>query len=606
MRKKDRKSLIGYGEKELEKLSYELRSQIFDAVKTNGGHLSANLGSTDRTISLLRAFDPFYDDVLFDVGHQSYAFKLLTGRKLYHLRRTNGLAPFSLRAESKADRYDNGHAGDALSTARGRALRKKEEARNSYTVVVIGDASFLNGRTREALGRLSSLHLKRFIIVLNDNGRSIGKNNGFLSSYYASFRKNLSPLREDSSSLVDLPREEGGSLPLKSGDSFFSAFGLRNIGPLSGHDFLSRDEAFKTAKDLSLSFPVIVHLRTIKGYGYLKARKDQDGKYHCVGKGFPDAKSVPDLFQEKKAEYLLSERKKDKGLYLISPDSVFSASLGKLFSLFPGRCVNTGIGEENAIGRASGLRLKAKKAVVDLSSPFLQRGYDQVRENICRQSLSPLFFVEKAGLNGEDGESHQGLYDVSRLRSIPGEKKVRMPFDLSSLEFILKEFPFSLNGPLFVRLPGKEEVKDRKIRGLGDIFPLDRYSKGKYAFLGIGPRGRKVAEKRKLYRRFDAFRMLDLLPKPETLEKRNLTKYKKIFLYDPYSTVEGTGKWLSGYLEEKGYQGQYHCFAFANRFYPVGQNEDILKRNSLSDEEVYAQILSLCNRRRKKRKKEND
>ena len=155
MRKRDRKSLLTYSKEELDKLSFELRGEILDAVIHNGGHLSSNLGATDRTISLLRAFDPFYDDILFDVGHQTYAYKLLTGRKLYHLRKTNGLSPFRLRSESKADQYDNGHAGDSLSTAMGRTRRKNAEKRDTYTVVVIGDASLFNGRAREALEQLS-------------------------------------------------------------------------------------------------------------------------------------------------------------------------------------------------------------------------------------------------------------------------------------------------------------------------------------------------------------------------------------------------------------------------------------------------------------------
>ena len=601
MRKRDHKSLKSYSSKELDQLSFELRGDIFDAVNRNGGHLSPNLGSTDRTISLLRAFDPFYDDILFDVGHQRYAYKLLTGRKLYHLRKTNGLSPFSLRSESKADRYDSGHAGDSISTAIGRATRKKMEKRETYTVVVIGDASLFNGRAREGLEQLSRRKLTRFILVLNDNGRSIGKNTGSFTREYSSYRKDFSRLA-DSSSLVDLPRDDFQVIKSdKKTDSIFKHFALPVIGPISGHDFDKRDEAFNQAKLQALNGPVIVHLRTIKGYGFPPARKDTVGKYHCVESGFTDRKDAIYPFEKRKEEFLLSERKKKKDIYLISPDSIYSAGLREVFNQFPGRCINTEIGEENAIGISAGLALKNKRPIVDISSSFLQRGYDQIREDVSRQKLPVLFFVEKAGLNGEDGESHQGLYDVSILKTIPS-CKVRMPFDLSSFEYIRKRRAFTGDSPLFVRLPKEKEIKDRKIRGRSDLFELDRYSKGKYALLAIGPLGRRLAEKRKQYKKFDIFRRIDLLPDDSILDRVNLLGYKRIFLYDPYSTAEGSYEKIASYLFSHSYKGKFKSYTFENKFIPCGQNEDLLRRNSLTPNDVYDDLLEINRRHRKKEK----
>lgn len=601
MRKRDRKSLLTYSKEELDKLSFELRGEILDAVIHNGGHLSSNLGATDRTISLLRAFDPFYDDILFDVGHQTYAYKLLTGRKLYHLRKTNGLSPFSLRSESKADQYDNGHAGDSLSTAMGRTRRKNAEKRDTYTVVVIGDASLFNGRAREALEQLSRRNLKRLIIVLNDNGRSIGENKGSFAKEYLPLRKDFSDLK-DSSLLLELPREENQTSLKEEKDSIFSHFSLPVIGPVSGHSFTAREDTFKEAKQKALNGPVLVHLRTIKGYGYSKARKDKEGKYHCVEKDFDKETDTCYPLSKKKKEFLLNERKKKKDIYVIAPDSIYSSGLKEVFDEFPLRCINTEIGEENAIGIASGLRLKNKKAVIDISSCFLQRGYDQIRENVSRQKLPALFFVEKAGLNGEDGESHQGLYDVARLKSIPS-CKVRMPFDISSLEYIRKVYSFSSDKPLFVRIPREKDVRDRKIRGFTDLFPLDRYRKGKYAFIGVGPLGMQLAEKRKRYHRFDVFRLLDLLSEDSLFDSYNLLRYKRIFFYDPYSTKEGSASHIGSYLLRHSYKGKYYPKAFENKFVPVGQNEDLLKRNSLYPSDVLEDILDTCHRHRKKEKK---
>ena len=298
----------------------------------------------------------------------------------------------------------------------------------------------------------------------------------------------------------------------------------------------------------------------------------------------------------------MNERKKKKDIYVIAPDSIYSSGLKEVFDEFPLRCINTEIGEENAIGIASGLRLKNKKAVIDISSCFLQRGYDQIRENVSRQKLPALFFVEKAGLNGEDGESHQGLYDVARLKTIPS-CKVRMPFDVSSLEYIRKVYSFSSDKPLFVRIPREKDVRDRKIRGFTDLFPLDRYRKGKYAFIGVGPLGMQLAEKRKRYHRFDVFRLLDLLSEDSLFDSYNLLRYKRIFLYDPYSTKEGSASHIGSYLLRHSYKGKYYPMAFENKFVPVGQNEDLLKRNSLYPRDVLEDILDTCHRHRKKEKK---
>ena len=178
-----------------------------------------------------------------------------------------------------------------------------------------------------------------------------------------------------------------------------------------------------------------------------------------------------------------------------------------------------------------------------------------------------------------------------------------MPFDVSSLEYIRKVYSFSSDKPLFVRIPREKDVRDRKIRGFTDLFPLDRYRKGKYAFIGVGPLGMQLAEKRKRYHRFDVFRLLDLLSEDSLFDSYNLLRYKRIFLYDPYSTKEGSASHIGSYLLRHSYKGKYYPMAFENKFGPVGQNEDLLKRNSLYPRDVLEDILDTCHRHRKKEKK---
>ena len=599
MEKKEYLALKELNISQLKSLAYSIRSDILLNVRENGGHLSSNLGIVELTLSLFRNFDPLDDDILFDVGHQTYPYKILTKRSLSTLRQLDGEPPFSSKEDSIFDKYNNGHSSTAISTSMGIAKAKKDSKNKSYTLALVGDASISSGLSFEALNNLSSNNNLPLIIVLNDNGMSISKNIGFLSKRFEKIRKSRFYFKTSSSLQKKLTRNKftrkiysflstikNSIKNLFINRNLFEAMNLKYIGPYNGHDYTQLDLAFERAKFYAKNNKTcVVHIVTKKGYGYSPAMKDIDGDFHGVKTKFDETREISyPSFSEIKATYYLDLIKSDKSVYVISPAMEKGSGLTDVFKKYPSNCIDVGINEEHAITFASGLAIKNKKIIIDIYSTFLQRGYDQLFEDISREYIPATIMVEKVGLSGGDGASHHGIYDVGFIRSIP-RSKIYMPFDYKSAIYLFKNKMFKENCPLFIRLSrDTPHVLYDKYENKDSYYILENNSDN--LIIGIGPRAVPVLNE---FSSFDNVELISLLPSDEELSFIK-TKYKNIFFYDAYSTSSGTLSIIKEYLYKIKYTGNFYYYTFENKFYPHGKVDDLLIKYHMDENYVIDDI----------------
>jgi 1-deoxy-D-xylulose-5-phosphate synthase len=430
-------ALKGLGGAELERLAAEIRERLVTTVARTGGHLAPNLGVVELTIGLLRALDTPHDRVIWDVGHQSYVYKLLTGRRdrFDTLRQYGGLCGFPKRSESPYDTFDTGHASNSLSVALGLAQARDAAGGDEHVVAVIGDGSMTGGMAFEALNHAGHLGTK-LVVVLNDNEMSISENVGALASYLARVR--LDPrymrLRDDVESAVSKVPGIGAGL-VAAGEAakesfkqlvvpgmLFEELGWKYVGPINGHDVQMVQDAVTWAKNVE--GPVIVHAVTRKGRGYEPAETSPDtfhgispfevetGKVNGTGVG-------PPTFTAVFSEAIVAEAARDDRICAITAAMPTGTGLDRFAAAYPDRFYDVGIAEQHAVGLAAGLAVGGRRPVVAIYSTFLQRAYDQVIMDVCLQNLPVVFALDRAGLVGEDGPTHHGVFDMTYLRCVP-------------------------------------------------------------------------------------------------------------------------------------------------------------------------------------------
>ena len=424
-------------ERDLTPLAAELRETILRTAAHNGGHFASNLGAVELTVALHRAFDTPDERILFDVGHQAYAHKLLTGRagRFDTLRRFGGLSGFTNRDESPYDTVTAGHSGSALSVAAGIAESERLKGSERWTVAVVGDGSFTNGMVYEALNAVAGSGL-RLCIVLNDNSMSISRNVGGLSRYlslirtstrYFSFKLHLKrffsrvpgiggAMIRASKAVRDFIKRTGGA------ETFFEKLGLEYIGPVDGHDVSRLIRVFEEAK--TKKAPVVVHCVTKKGYGYPDAEAHPE-RYHSVGpfdldKGVPERAPGGPSFTRTAGETLTALAGEDGTVTAITAAMADGCGLGEFAARFPDRFFDVGIAEEHAVALAGGLALGGMRPVAVLYATFAQRVFDQMWHDVRLQRAGVIFAFSHAGLVPGDGVTHQGIWDVSLFSRIPG------------------------------------------------------------------------------------------------------------------------------------------------------------------------------------------
>ncbi|MDR1320911.1 MAG: 1-deoxy-D-xylulose-5-phosphate synthase [Gracilibacteraceae bacterium] len=471
-------------QEDLAALAAELREEIIGVTAENGGHLASSLGVVELTIALLREFEPPADSIVWDVGHQAYAWKLLTGRRerFATLRQPGGLAGFPRRDESPCDAFGAGHSSTSISAALGFAKARDIQREGGYAVAVIGDGSMSAGMAYEALNHAGAAKTN-LIVVLNDNEMFISKHVGAMSKYLNRLRTASAYTRGKSdvkAFLRGLPLvgETMSNAVRKAKNTLkyfllpgmlFEEMGFTYIGPIDGHDIAALTDVFAQAK--KQPGPVLVHAVTRKGMGYEPAMRDPD-VFHGVGPfdretGEPRKKNGSPTYSEVFGETLCRLGQDDQSIVAVTAAMGNGTGLDQFGLMYPRRFFDVGIAEQHAVTFAAGLALAGLKPVVSMYSTFYQRAYDQVLHDVCLQNAQVVFAVDRAGLVGEDGPTHHGVFDIALFRAIPN-LTIMAPKDENELRHMLRA-AFTLPNPAALRYP---RGKGRGDKQEDDSMPL--------------------------------------------------------------------------------------------------------------------------------------
>lgn len=479
-------------ERELAGLAEEIRTFLVEKISKTGGHLASNLGVVELTMAMHLSFQLPEDKMIWDVGHQSYTHKILTGRKegFDGLRKYGGMSGFPKRKESDCDAFDTGHSSTSISAGLGYA-RGRDILGQDYSVIsVIGDGSLTGGMAYEALNNAAEMKTN-FIIVLNDNHMSISKNVGGMSSYLGELRtaRAYTDLKDTVENVLGsipfggekmvrhIKRTKSSIKQLLVPGMFFEDMGIKYLGPVDGHDLKALCRAFTEAK--RVKGPVLVHVLTKKGKGYLPA-EENPSRFHGTGPfdiqtGEPISKSGKDSCTDVFSKVMLDLAKKDDRLVAITAAMEDGTGLAAFHRYYPDRFFDVGIAEGHGVTFAAGLAAAGLHPVFAVYSSFLQRGFDQMIHDVCLQKLPVVFAVDRAGLVGSDGETHQGIFDLSFLSAIPN-MSIFAPKNMWELKAGL-EFAVSFGGPFAIRYPRGEAY-----RGLKEFHAPVEYGRGEMLY----------------------------------------------------------------------------------------------------------------------------
>ncbi len=477
-------------------LADEIRQFLIESVSRTGGHLASNLGVVELTMALHNVLDLPKDKIIWDVGHQAYTHKILTGRQegFARLRMEGGMSGFPKRKESPCDAFDAGHSSDSISAGLGYVRARDLSGDNYYVVSVIGDGALTGGMAYEALNNAAELKTN-FIIILNDNNMSISRNVGGMSSYLSALRtaesytgmklsvtKTLKKVPKVGTALVDTVRKTKSSIKqLIIPGMLFENMGLTYLGPVDGHNMRQMMKLFNEAK--RVEGPVIVHVLTEKGRGYRPASLHPD-RFHGTGPfdiktGKPLAVKKGLTYTEVFSNTMKDLGRKEKKLVGITAAMPEGTGLKEFGRLFPDRFFDVGIAEEHAVSFAAGLALGGMIPVVAIYSSFLQRSVDQMLQDVCMQNLHVIFAIDRAGIVGADGETHHGCFDLSYLTMMPN-MTVMAPKNQQELKEML-EFAVKADGPCAIRYP-----KGHAYQGLEEFQSPVEYGKSEVLFRGTG------------------------------------------------------------------------------------------------------------------------
>lgn len=599
--------------KELEKLSTEIRQFLIDKVSKNGGHLSSNLGIVDLTIAIHKVFDSPKDKIIFDVGHQSYTHKILTGRAkdFDKLRKFNGLSGFQKRNESIHDAYEAGHSSTSLSAALGYAIARDMNKKKYNVIAVIGDGSIGNGLAYEALNHIGSLKTP-LIVILNDNEMSISKNVGAINNMLDKIRSNykyanaknktkniirLIPIiGKPLNNFISFTKDTLKKMYVKEG-SLFEDFGLDYYGPINGHDYDELETYLEIAK--KATSPVLLHVITEKGKGYEFSEHDEEGKWHGVapfdketGKPLKQSDSTIS-WSEVISKKLIELAKKDEDIVAITPAMANGAKLNNFKEQFPKRFIDVGIAEEHALVLANAMAIEGKKPFVSIYSTFLQRGYDQVQQDIARMNLPVVIGIDRAGLVGEDGETHQGIYDISYLSHIPN-LVIMAPHNAKEAGDLLYT-AFNLNKPVAIRYSrSKLEYTTDKVEKI-KLGTWEELSKGKdgtiITYGDFISNAEQIRENLKEYKiDIGIVNARFIKPFDKEMFDEILSRNKPIYIYEETASIGSLGERLCTYATNKKIKANITTFSIEDKFVEQGSTSQILEKLELDVESITNKI----------------
>lgn len=596
---------------QLPALAEEIREFIIESLSKTGGHLASNLGVVELTIAMHRVFDLPKDKLIWDVGHQSYTHKILTGRKdgFETLRREGGISGFPKRSESDCDVFDTGHSSTSISAGVG-YVRARELKKENYSVVsIIGDGALTGGMAYEALNNAASLK-SNFIIVLNDNEMSITENVGGMSSYLSGLRtasaytdfkmdvtKALNRIPGIGPGMVDAMRKTKSSIKqIIIPGMLFEDMGLTYLGPVDGHNIPQLIKTFQEAK--RFEGPILVHVLTQKGRGYEPAMR-HPARFHGAGPfdvktGLPFGKSNPtytDVFSTVMRK--MGDRRKD--VAAVTAAMMTGVGLKRFSNMFPDRCFDVGIAEEHAVTFAAALSLGGITPVVAIYSSFLQRAYDQIMHDVCMQNLHVVFAIDRAGLVGYDGETHHGIFDLSYLGSMPN-MTILAPKNLWELSDMIK-FAVDYDGPIAVRYPrgeaytGLKEFRAPICLGKSEVI----HEGSRVALLAVGSMVKMAEEVQKqLKERMDMDAALVnarfVKPIDEELLRSFADTYELVVTLEENVKDGGFGERVLAFAEEEDLPFGVEIIALPDRFIPHGSVSYQMKQVGFTPEDICGRI----------------
>lgn len=592
-------------------LAQEIRDFLLESLSKTGGHLASNLGAVELTMALHYVFSLPKDKIIWDVGHQSYTHKILTGRKdgFKNLRQYGGLSGFPKREESPCDAYDTGHSSTSISAGVGYVCASKVSGEEYHVVSVIGDGALTGGMAYEALNNAASLN-KNFVIVLNDNKMSISENVGGISSYLSNLRtaESYTDLKSEVKKTLNkvpgigpvmvqrIHKTKDSIKQLMIPGMFFEDMGIKYLGPVNGHDCGRMIQIFQEAK--KVNGPVLVHVQTEKGRGYEPARK-HPARFHGTS-AFNLEHGIP-LKTGGKANYtdifstvMLKLADRIPNLVALTAAMPDGTGLKRFRNRFPQRFFDVGIAEEHAVTCAAGMALGGMIPVVAIYSSFLQRAVDQIIEDVCLQNLHVIFAIDRAGLVGSDGETHQGCFDLSYLSMIPN-MTVLAPKNKWELSDMLK-FAVRYQGPIAIRYPrgeaydGLEEYREPMVYGKSELI----FEGEETALLSVGSMVETAVEVREKLKadKINATLVNARFIKPldTKILDRLALKHKKIVTMEENVKNGGFGMAVSEYMQEYHPEVKVQIIALPDAFITHG-NPKLLKAKAGTDaDSIYGAI----------------
>ena len=577
---------------ELNALAEEIKLFLIDSIEQTGGHLSSNLGTIELTLAMHYVFDTPNDTFVWDVGHQAYTHKILTGRKdlMSTLRQKGGLSGFTKRSESEHDAFGAGHSSTSISAALGIAIANKLQHKSDTSIAVIGDGALSGGMSFEAMNHAGDTDAN-LLIILNDNDMSISQNVGALSKYLTRLisGKIYSTMKSKSLEFLErLPRVQkfakrseehlkGMFLP----GTLFEELGIEYFGPIDGHDIPILIKALQNLKNIEK--PRILHVITKKGHG-LEAAEQNPLKFHGISPPSSSTNNFPS-YSKVFGEWLCSAAKNDERIIGITPAMSEGSGMVNFANNFPDRFIDVAIAEQHAVTLAGGMATKGLKPVVAIYSTFLQRGYDQFIHDIALQNLNVIFAIDRAGLVGADGATHAGIFDLSFLRCIPN---IVILAPSSSIEmYKALNFSHNFDGPICVRFPrGKsaieEFVTDESIEiGKGNIVKTGQ-DIAIFAFGNMLESALNASEKINA----TVIDMRFVKPLDENLIIDTANSYKKLISIEDNTASGGAGSAINELLQSKNIKTPLHILGIPDLVTEHGSQDELYLLYGLHEENI--------------------
>ena len=567
----------------LKYFSDELRKEIIKTLSTGEGHLGSSLGAVELSVALHYCFDTPFDVLIWDVGHQAYVHKMLTGRRnsFKSIRKKNGISGFPKREESEYDTFGTGHAGTAISAVLGMAISAKLQNKKRHHIAIVGDASIVNGMAFEALNHLGTTKAN-VLIILNDNSMGIDPSVGALKNY-------LTDIKKENSKVPD----------------FFQSLNINYEGPIDGHNLESLISSFQRQK--KKSGPRILHVVTTKGKGLLSAEKEKviyhaPGKFDPVtGKLNPSPEHKKIKFQNILGETLLNLAKKNKKIIAITPAMPTGSGLVNMMNKLPNQCIDVGIAEQHAVTLSAGMATQGMIPFCVIYSTFLQRAYDQIIHDVALQKLPVIFCIDRAGIVGHDGPTHHGVFDIAYLRGIPNIQIVA-PRNAKILQNLIYTVQLGIKSPLAIRYPrGFSELNE-----ISFDFKKIKWGKGKQlkkgdtiAILTIGTLAEKIdlamlkVENSKAFAHFD---LCFIKPLDEVLLHKIFKTYKAVIVFEEGIKKGGVGSAVLEFAAQHGYSIPINTEGIDDQFVSHGKTFDLLNEIGLDVETMSNKLNLLLNK----------